>query len=72
MGYLTHWIVLKGRDVGLNGAFHVSRCHQGRSKIYVTVDEVWLQTDSLPVMVQCFLKLAPFFVNIAKIGIGFG
>jgi hypothetical protein len=71
-GLATNRVVLEAGDVGLHGALHVAGRHQRRRQVDVAVDEVWLEADGVPVVVQSLLQLALLLVDVAEVGVGLG
>lgn len=51
----THRIVLQGRHIGLDRLLHVVGGHQRRGKVDVAVNEVWLESHCMPIVLQGFL-----------------
>lgn len=46
--------------------------HLGCSEVDVAVNKLWLQADSVFVVVQGLLELTPLLVDISEIGVGLG
>lgn len=68
----TNRIVLKGRNISLNGLLDVTGGHQGCCQVDVAIDEVRLQSDGMAVVLERLLQLVLFFVNVAKVAVRFG
>ena len=68
----TYWIILQRGDVSLHGALHVASSHQGGGQVDVAVDEVGLEADRVPVVVERLLQLTSLFKHVPKVGVGLG
>lgn len=64
---ITHRIILKRCDVSLNRLLHIASSNKCGCQVDVAVDEVGLQANSMPIVLQRLLKLTTFLVNIAQV-----
>lgn len=63
----TYWIVLQSGDVGLDRLLHIAGGDQSRGKVYVSIYEVGLQTNGVPVVFEGLLELTSLLVHIAQV-----
>jgi hypothetical protein len=68
----TYRIILECCHISLNCLLHLASGNKGSCQIDVAINEVWFQTNSVSVVFQCLLQLAPLLEDIAEVAVRLG
>lgn len=62
--HTTHRVVSEGSHVGVHSLMQLSCSNQCSCQVDIAINKLWLQSDSMVIIIQGLLQLTSFFEHI--------